>query len=358
MRHVPTNLYIDTQAIVGNSLVLDTGDFKELKDTFVKDGLRLLVPEMMERELFRKYEESAKKAAKRVKEAHKIYPINTLPLGDLPSRDELEKQCLSELKRQWEAFKEHFVVEELPLVGNLEDVVNWYFEIKVPFASSSGKQKEFPDAFIISALEHYHQENQASIAVVTKDGSVKEACISRPYIAHYPELGDYIEAFNPDRTAADLNPEPTDLTQPIVTEDLTVLKEILGRGGNVTPIEIDRVLNLLRSRGENYQYFFLDAVILYGLAISNKMVTSKNLLSLWSRLMILFNILSGRSLNISRMYLKMFRKKFFGSCWGSLRSITQESITIFWISHYHSMANDPRDSSQRCLNTLSLSISF
>ena len=63
MRHPPTNLYIDTQVFVQNNLNLNSEVFRKLKDTFVKDGLRLLVPEMMERELFRKYEERAKKVA-------------------------------------------------------------------------------------------------------------------------------------------------------------------------------------------------------------------------------------------------------------------------------------------------------
>ena len=257
MRHVPINLYIDTQVFVKNNLALDTEGFKQLKNTFVKGGLRLLVPEMMERELFRHYEERAKKAAEDVEKAHKTHPIGFLALDDLPSTDELEKQCLSELKRQWEAFKEHFVVEKLPLVGNLEDVVDWYFGIEAPF--SKKKQKEFPDAFILSALEHYHQEDQASLAVITEDGSFREACVSRRYIDYYPNLKEYIKAFAPDRTAEDLNPEPIDLTQPIVTEDLTALKEIVGRDNNVTSIEIDRALKLIQSRGGNYQYFFLNS---------------------------------------------------------------------------------------------------
>ena len=163
------------------------------------------------------------------------------------------------LKDNGKSSKKHFVVEKLPLVGNLEDVVNWYFAIKAPFASSSGKQKEFPDAFILSALEYYHQENQASIAVITNDKSFGEACVSRQYIDYYPELGNYIKAFTPDRTAEDLNPESIDLTQTIATEDLTALKEIIGRGSNVTSIEVDRVLRLLRSRGDNYRYFFSES---------------------------------------------------------------------------------------------------
>ena len=55
---------------------------------------------------------------------------------------------------------------------------------------------------------------------------------------------------------------------------------------------------------------FLDAVTLYGLGISNKMVSSEILLTFWYCPMVLFNILSGRSLSTSRMYLKMSQRKF------------------------------------------------
>ena len=195
MRHPPTNLYIDTQVFVQNNLNLNSGDFRKLKDTFVKDGLRLLIPEMMERELFRKYEERAKKVAKKLDDAHNIYPINSLSLGNLPSRGDLEKKCLDELKLQWKILKKHFVVEKLPLVGNLEDVVDWYFGIKAPF--STKKLKEFPDAFILSALEWYHREKKVSIAVITADNSFAEACLPRRYIDHYYDLDKYIDAFKP-----------------------------------------------------------------------------------------------------------------------------------------------------------------
>ena len=61
MRHVPTSLYIDTEFFVRNGLKLDTSEFKILKDTFVKGGLRLLVPEMMERELLRHYKKKSER---------------------------------------------------------------------------------------------------------------------------------------------------------------------------------------------------------------------------------------------------------------------------------------------------------
>ena len=257
MRHVPTSLYIDTEVFNRNGLRLDTSEFRLLKETFVKGGLRLLIPKMMERELFRHYGAKAKETAEKLARAHRAHPVEYLSLADLPTQEELEEMCRNELRRQWEEFKGHFVVEQLPLVGSLEDVVNWYFSIRAPFTKK--KPKEFPDAFILSALEHYHQEHKASIAVVSADGDFSKARMRRPYIEYYENLEKYVEAFKPALTSDDLISEPIDPTQPIVTEDLTEIKAILGRGSNVTPIEVGRALKLLRSRGENYRYFFLNS---------------------------------------------------------------------------------------------------
>ena len=256
MRHIPTSLYIDTQVFVQNGYRFNTKVFTQLLDTFVKGGIRLLIPEMMERELLRKFDEQAIKAANDLIKANKAHPINSLSLIDLPPKDELESKCYQEMVRQWETFKQHFTVEKLPLVGNLNNVVVWYFKKEPPF---SKKPKEFPDAFILSALEHYHKEHKANIAVVSDDDDFRKACTLRRFIVYFSSLDEYIEAFEPELTSKDLEPPEIDPTRPITTEDLTELQAILGRGNEVTTIEIDRVLNLLKSRGTNYDYFFVHA---------------------------------------------------------------------------------------------------
>ncbi len=206
----------------------------------------------------RKYSVRAKDAAKKFEKAVSKHPVSSLELGELKSRAELEEQCYWVLQQQWETFKEHFIVEALPLVGNLEEVVKWYFADILPFASSRGKQKEFPDAFILSALDQYHKQHNASIAVVTNDHGFGEACGSRPYIEHYRILDQYIKAFAPEFTSDTIEIESLDLTKSIVTEDLSALKELLDRGSSVTPVEIDRVKMLLKTHGTNYTYFFLN----------------------------------------------------------------------------------------------------
>lgn len=257
MRHVPTSLYIDTEFFKRQGLRFDTKAFTALTGTFAKGGLRLLVPAIMERELLRHFSREAEKAANAVTAAHRAYPVSNLCLAELPSQEELKTKCIDEMIRQWSFFKTHFVVESLPIVGNLEDVVNWYFDVSPPF--SEKKPKEFPDAFIISSLDQYHKQHHANIAVIGFDGDFSQACASRRYILYFPDLEKYIEAFQPELSGKERLPGDIDLTKPITTEDLTELKAILARGNQVTPIEVERVMQLLESRGSNYDYFFQNA---------------------------------------------------------------------------------------------------
>ena len=257
LRHIPTSLYIDTQVFVQQGHRFDTQAFTDLLDTFVKGGIRLLIPEMMERELLRKFDKQAIKAAQALIKAHKTHPIASLSLLELPSTNELASKCYQEMVHQWETFKEHFIIEKLSIIGNLEDVVDWYFNVEPPF--SERKPKEFPDAFILSVLEHYHKKHKANIAVVSGDGDFREVCVRRRFIAHFSSLDEYIKAFEPEIKSEDLELPAIDPTRPITTEDLTELQTILGRGNEVTDIEVERALRLIAPRGPNYDYFFAHA---------------------------------------------------------------------------------------------------
>ncbi len=133
-----------------------------------------------------------------------------------------------------------------------------YFAIKALF--SPAKPKEFPHAFVLSALDGYHKAHKVNIAVISLDADFKNACALLSYIRHFTSLEDYVNAFKPELPREEhAIEEPVDPLQPIVTEDLTELKGILGRGSQVTQMESDRLLTLLQSRGENYRYFFLNA---------------------------------------------------------------------------------------------------
>ena len=278
MRHVPIAIYIDTEVFVRNGLQFDTEDFVAIRKTFVKGGLRLLVPKMMELELFRHFERGANEVAEKLVGAHQVmerelfrhfkrdankvaknivgaHQRSPIELPSLLPIQELESRCIDALQEKWRVFKEHFTVEELPLVGCLEDVVDWYFNVEPPFAKEKNKNKEFPDAFILSALEDYHRKHSCQVAIISNDHGFSEACTKRRYITCFKEISKYIAAFEPELTKTD-DSNIIDLTKPITTEDLTEMKAILGRGPEATEIERNRVLTLLAARVSNYDYFF------------------------------------------------------------------------------------------------------
>ena len=261
MRHAPTTLYIDTEFIKRQSLRFDKPAFNNLKEKFVRKGLRLLVPEIMERELLRHFQREAKDAAGKLINAHKNYPVDKLGLAEIPSERKIQSRCREEMESQWSEFMDHFVVENLPIVGDMEEVVNWYFEILPPF-SANKKDKEFPDAMIISALDHYHKYKHANIAVISGDKDFQGACVSRSHLIHYKDLCTYIKEFQPELSKERMPPGDIDPTKPIIpitTEDLTAIKFILGQGDSTTSIEVERVMDLLQKRGASYDYFFTNA---------------------------------------------------------------------------------------------------
>ncbi len=219
---------------MNQGLRLDTKAFRLMKTKFVKSGLRLLVPAMMERELIRHYRKQAKDCANAVEKAQNIHPMPFLEMWTPRPKDEVIEACFNELISQWEQFKSHFTVESLSLVGDLDRVVDWYFSVQPPF--SPEKKKEFPDAFILSALDLYHNDHKANIAVVSGDRDFSNACQVRRHIQHFDKLEQYIKAFEPELTRErSVIEEPVDPTQPIVTEDLTELKAILGRESDGYP---------------------------------------------------------------------------------------------------------------------------
>lgn len=97
----------------------------------------MLVPMVMERELLRHFVDNAEKIATKATAAHDEYLIQKLYIPVLPSKNDFKAKFIEEMKHQWSSFKEHFIVENLPIVGNLEDVLDWYFEIIPPFSEKN-----------------------------------------------------------------------------------------------------------------------------------------------------------------------------------------------------------------------------
>jgi hypothetical protein len=97
------------------------------------------------------------------------------------------------MEQEWKQFQRHFKVVQLTDNGNLERVIDWYFEKKPPFGEGK-KAKEFPDAIMVSALDKYCAKHKTDkLAVISRDGGFKDASASRPQFVYFESLSAYLE---------------------------------------------------------------------------------------------------------------------------------------------------------------------
>lgn len=100
-------------------------------------------------------------------------------------------------------------------------------------------------------MNAYHKKHHANIAVISGDSDFEHVCLDRRHFSYYKHLDPYLKAFEPELSEKRMLPNDVPITGLATTEDLTELKAILGRGGEVTPIEVNRTMQLLEPKGTN-----------------------------------------------------------------------------------------------------------
>ena len=71
--------------------------------------------------------------------------------------------------------------------------MDWYDQQQAPFGDGD-KRKEFPDAFIIATVLAYSKRNNVTVAVVSDDGGIKDACALHKSLLYFPDLSAITEA--------------------------------------------------------------------------------------------------------------------------------------------------------------------
>jgi hypothetical protein len=192
--NVPTALFIDTSYYVSQGLKFTTVEITTLKKHFKSKSLRLILPVVACRELEKKFGELADETAQIIHSAVQKYPINLL--NDWPyarkEKAELKAKLFAVMEQEWKQFKKHFKVVKLTDNGNLERVIDWYFQ-KIPPFGEGKKAKEFPDAIMISALDKYCAKHKDKLAVISRDSDFKNATASRPQFEYFESLSAYLE---------------------------------------------------------------------------------------------------------------------------------------------------------------------
>jgi hypothetical protein len=74
----------------------------------------------------------------------------------------IEEQAPALIQKIDKFIKDYFHIVDVNM-ASVADVFDKYFEAAPPFAEQGAKKSEFPDAFVVSALEKWCQDNTASV---------------------------------------------------------------------------------------------------------------------------------------------------------------------------------------------------
>jgi len=99
-----------------------------------------------------------------------------------------------------------------------ESVLNRYFSRRPPFGDGK-KKAEFPDAFSLSALEQYAEEQNVKIYVVSRDQDLGHACAGHKYLVSIDSLERLLDTYNAHESAL------SGLLKKFIGENQVVLKE-------------------------------------------------------------------------------------------------------------------------------------
>lgn len=193
MLQKPINyVFIDTSVFKREAYFKKTGGVSRLFELAANGWIRVLMPEIARREWWKHYSEAMRINFDEV-ERKAVLMGNTKEAGELVKAHKTIAKSYETLIS--ESFEKHLLyacVEVLPnsyAQDTFDKVVDKYFAKEKPFGNK-GKDKEFPDAFILSSLEKYAEDN--SISKILLFSADKDMSEYNSRLFEIRELGDYL----------------------------------------------------------------------------------------------------------------------------------------------------------------------
>lgn len=192
-----SEVFLDTQVFVNANFQFDSGRLKRLEDLSESGKINLYLTDITIREIDVKISEQIEKISKSIK----IFCKEARILKEVPSFAHLFNLNIETVSNELnEQFKIFIALSRTTVIStqdvSIAHIFDKYFTQQPPFGGGK-KKHEFPDAFVIRALEDYCENTEKSMYVISDDGDIKSACSSSNYLISLnkvDELFDLITA--------------------------------------------------------------------------------------------------------------------------------------------------------------------
>jgi len=217
--------FLDTETYVARNFQFDSGVLNTLRSHLEEDGCHLLITDINVREIRRHLKRKAVEAhgiiSRAKKDAMILRNTTALPWHGIFAPVTVEA-IQDQLVRKFEAFLDHDSVEVVPTnTVDINSVFDAYFDEKPPFAI---KKSEFPDAFVLLAVDAISKQRGHKLYIVSQDKDVKEFCALHENLISLGRLDDLLTLVlkNTERLA-----EPAKFAEEIFSEYEIRLQEII-----------------------------------------------------------------------------------------------------------------------------------
>jgi hypothetical protein len=188
--------FLDTETYMARNFQFDSGVLETLQAHLEEDDCHLLITDINVREIQNHLKRKASEAYAVIRKAQKDAMIlrNTTNLAWHGIFERITKEQIhNELEGKFQAFLKNDAVEIVSTnTVNIKAIFDAYFEEAPPFATS-GKKSEFPDAFILHAIDGISKQRGHLLYVVSADRDVKSFCAERDNLLSITRLEELLE---------------------------------------------------------------------------------------------------------------------------------------------------------------------
>lgn len=191
------NVFIDTSIFVAENFNVKGTKFESLASLAQEARVFIKSSDITLREIICNLEESVETAAKGIQKTKTEARI-LRNLGSKSSYNAIfaEFPTAEIVARLTKQIRGYFTVSKTEILPALKirpsTVFDKYFTKKPPFGLSK-KKAEFPDAFVLSALEQWCDKTQQQIYVISQDPDMTSACSGSVKLIHLPSLQALLE---------------------------------------------------------------------------------------------------------------------------------------------------------------------
>lgn len=162
-------VFVDTSVFCKANYFVKDGTISHLFQLHDKGRILLLMPTITKREVQKNYRQDLVEQFDKLSRLHKLKNIEAYNLPVM-NKDDICKEVNCKISEMMN----HVCELDYSYCQDVESIFEKYFEREYPFAGK-GKEKEFPDAFVLQALEKYAADNQIKkVIVLSEDGDMTD----------------------------------------------------------------------------------------------------------------------------------------------------------------------------------------